>query len=144
MLLPAGPSAERRDVSNWAPKIARGSGTILVVDDEPDICEMARRTLESNGYNVLVAADGVEAVRRVSEHPGIRAAVLDFAMPEMGGDAAASLIREIRPDLPILFSSGYAQHDAEPSCLEGGRSAFLQKPYDVRRLLDAVGRLLDP
>jgi len=114
-----------------------------VVDDEPDICEMVRRALEDNGYDVLLAFDGVEAVRRVSEHAGIRAAVLDFAMPEMGGDAAASLIREVRPDLPILFSSGYAQHDGEPSCLGSGRSAFLQKPYDVSRLLDALGRLLE-
>jgi len=143
VFLPAAPSAERHDRAGVAARIDRGSGIILVVDDEPDICEMVRRALEDNGYDVLLAFDGVEAVRRVSEHAGIRAAVLDFAMPAMGGDAAASLIREVRPDLPILFSSGYAQHDAEPACLEGGRSAFLQKPYDVARLLDALGRLLD-
>ena len=123
--------------------LKRGTGTILVVDDEPAVRELARYTLEDNGYQVLVAGDGLMAIRQVSKHPEIRAVLLDVTMPAMGGNVAASRIRELRPTMPILLSSGYAEREAELSKSELCGSAFLQKPYSARLLLEAVERVIE-
>jgi PAS domain S-box-containing protein len=141
VLLPASASSSR-PVARMIRELRRGSGTILVVDDEPAVCEMARRALESNGYQVLPAGDGLEAVRQVTAHPEIRAVLLDLTMPKMGGETAAFHIRALRPDLPILLSSGYSTRRAEQAS-GGSCSAFLQKPYTSTLLLEKLDRLLE-
>jgi len=133
----------RSNSAQIVPRVARGSGTILIVDDEPAVCEMTRCALESSGYQVLLAGDGLEALQLVADHPEIRAIVLDLAMPRMGGDIAASGVRALRPQLPILLSSGYSEAEAERNFTEAGYSAFLQKPYTTTHLLQTLGRLLD-
>jgi PAS domain S-box-containing protein len=142
VLLPA--SNERvPKVAQTIQQARRGSGTILVVDDEPAVCEMARYALQSNGYQVLLASDGLDAIRQVTEHPEIRAVLMDLTMPKMGGDLAASRVRALRPGLPILLSSGYSEGEAERSSPESAYSVFLQKPYTATLLLEKVGRVLD-
>jgi CheY-like chemotaxis protein len=68
---------------------------------------------------------------------------MDLTMPKMGGDVAASRVRALRPELPILLSSGYSEGEAERNSSESAHSAFLQKPYTATLLLEKVGRLLD-
>jgi CheY-like chemotaxis protein len=111
------------------------------VDDEPAVLEMARYTLESYGYQVLLAGDGLAAIQQVAAHPEIRAVLMDLAMPRMSGDAAASRIRSLRPELPILLSSGYSEHEARTD--SSAASAFLRKPYTATHLLEVIGRLVD-
>ena len=124
--------------------VKRGSGTILVVDDEPAVRELAQCTLEGNGYHVLPAGDGMEAIRLVAEHPEIRAVLLDITMPAMAGDVAASRIRALRPGLPILLSSGYADGANDEAGGDAVHSAFLEKPYQPRLLLEKMERLIEP
>jgi PAS domain S-box-containing protein len=120
-------------------RVEAGSGTILVVDDEACVRDVARRALEHSGFEVVTAVDGRAAVEQILRRPDIRAVVLDLAMPEMGGDTAASEIRAIRPGLPILLCSGYAEREAETRC---SYSAFLQKPYSAGALIEKVGTVL--
>ena len=141
VLLPAAGVARQPRAARTPHQVSRGSGTVLIVDDEPAVLEMVRYTLESNGYQVLLAGDGLAAIQQVTLHPEIRAVLMDLAMPRMSGDAAASRIRSLRPELPILLSSGYSEHEARPG--SSAVSAFLRKPYTAMHLLERIGRLFD-
>lgn len=142
VFLPAashGGESKARQVTH---SVGPGSGTILIVDDELAVQEMSRCALESNGYQVLIAGDGLAAIQQVVEHPEIRAVLMDLTMPNMGGDVAASHIRSLRPDLPILLSSGYSTREVERNPVFPGYSEFLPKPYSVSLLLDKIARLV--
>jgi len=143
VLLPASPDSRKPKSAPMVRRARPGSGTILVVDDEPAVRDLARYALESNGYEVLFAGDGLEAVQRVEECSEIRAVLMDLTMPRMGGDAAATHIRALRPELPILLSSGYFGNDPEGDGAELPACRFLQKPYTPAGLLEQLGQLLD-
>ncbi len=143
VFLPAALNADEPKAAEIPRRVGPGSGTVLIVDDEPAVREMSRCALESNGYQVLLANDGLAAIQLVTEHPEIRAVLMDLTMPKMGGDMAASHIRVLRPGVPILLTSGYSNGDAERSSPDTAYSAFLQKPYSVPLLLDKIGQLLD-
>jgi two-component system cell cycle sensor histidine kinase/response regulator CckA len=140
VLLPVMAAAEITAPEPSRPRAAAGSGTILVVDDEACVRDVARRALEHSGFEVVTAVDGRAAIEEIRRRPGIRAVVLDLAMPEMGGDTAANEIRTMRPDLPIVLCSGYAEREARERC---SYSAFLQKPYSAGALIEKVGSVLN-
>jgi PAS domain S-box-containing protein len=121
-----------------------GSGTVLVVDDEPLVRNVARVLLESVGFDVVEAASGDEAVAiyraRAAE---IRAALLDVTMPGLGGVEALKLIREVDPGARIILSSGYDERDAISRIGRDERVEFLQKPYRGRTLLTKIRAVLD-
>jgi PAS domain S-box-containing protein len=85
---------------------AAGVGTILFVDDDAALRAIAQQTLEEHGYRVLLADNGRQAIAVASAHPEVRAVVLDLAMPVMGGDSAGPILRSLRPDVPLILSSG--------------------------------------
>jgi CheY-like chemotaxis protein len=143
VLLPAAPQSAQPKSAPAAQVAVAGSGTILVVDDEPAVREMSRCVLESSGYQVLTAADGLAAIQQVTEHPEIRAVLMDLGMPGMCGDTAASRVRELRPELPILLSSGYSPSEADRSSPESVCCEFLPKPYSPAMLLERIGRLVN-
>ena len=117
--------------------------TVLVVDDEPLFRQIARRILERDGYAVLDAADGQEAVDVVAEHGSrIDVMVLDLMMPRLSGTEALQRIRELAPQLRVIVSSA---HPAEPLCklrAGGGPVELLPKPYTADDLLAKVRELL--
>jgi two-component system cell cycle sensor histidine kinase/response regulator CckA len=113
-----------------------------VVDDEPAVRNLAKRVLERNGYQVLIAEDGQGAIDAVAGHPEVRAVVLDLAMPVMSGDTAAPLLRAHRPELALILSSGYAESEALERFGRDLLSGFLQKPYTPRALLEKVAEVL--
>ena len=121
----------------------RGSGTILLVEDERPVRRLVRRELENVGYRVIEAADGVEAIDLARAHQGmIDMLVTDVVMPRMGGGRlAARLVRE-RPDLRVLYLSGYPDERGEGSGEDLPDGRFLQKPVHGKQLLDAVAALL--
>jgi CheY-like chemotaxis protein len=121
---------------------ASGVGTILFVDDEAALRAIARETLEEHGYRVLLAADGREAIAVASAHPEVRAVVLDLAMPVMGGDSAGPILRSLRPDMPLILSSGYPEWDALERTGPGVAAAFLEKPYQPGALAAKVEEVL--
>jgi PAS domain S-box-containing protein len=120
-----------------------GHATILVVDDEKVVRDLGERSLERQGYHVLVAADGpaaIEAVRAGGSR--IQLAILDSSLPGMSGAETLVHLRELSPDLDVLVSSGYSQEEALGP-FEGSRiSGFIQKPYLARDLAQAVKSVL--
>lgn len=116
-----------------------GTGTVLVVDDEAVVRDLAKNALSRYGFDVLLANNGLEAVRLVEKYPGeISLVVLDLSMPAMSGEQALPELRKLRPGLKVLVSSGY--NEAETLALFKGHpvSGFIQKPYTSRRLAEKV------
>ena len=112
-------------------------GRVLVVDDEHIVRTWMARLLDEAGYAVEVAADGVEALRLALEDPiGFDLIVTDVRMPRMDGWQLGRRIQEERPELPILYISGYDGHAAP------GPHAFLRKPFESEDLLRRVAELL--
>jgi signal transduction histidine kinase len=125
------------------PDTARGSETVLVVEDEDGVRELMQAWLESHGYRVLTAANGVEALQACASFPGtIDLVVADMVMPAMGGPALARKLKPVRPDLKVMFISGYA--DATPGDRElfDEPTIFLQKPFALSALVDKVREAL--
>ncbi len=127
-----------------AEPLARGTGTILIVDDEKSIREMAQDLLSSLGYDTLLAEDGDVACRIFREREGrIDLVLLDIVMPKMGGKETFEALRALSPSLPILLSSGYTAEAVARELLEKGADGFLQKPYSLSDLARAVRGALD-
>ena len=125
--------------------LPRGTETLLVVEDEPSVRHLARGVLESQGYEVLSASNGQDALHVAREHKGspIRLVVTDVIMPLMGGKVMAEWLKTTYPDLKILFTSGYTDDAiAHHGVLEAGVE-FLPKPYTPATLARKVRELLD-
>jgi signal transduction histidine kinase len=124
---------------------ARGTETLLFVDDEPSMCHMARRILELQGYKVLSAINGKEGLRAVRECKGDRVSlvVTDVIMPEMDGKMMAKALKLDYPDIKVLFTSGYNDEViVQQEGLDPG-AVFLPKPYTAASLTQKVRELLD-
>ena len=122
----------------------RGSGTVLIVDDEKPVRTVGRRMLERMGFNVLVAIDGREAVeiyRTNAER--IDCVLLDLTMPEMDGEEAFREIRRIRKDALVILASGYSEEDVLCRFRGEGLAGFLHKPYRYKLLRSMVRKVLD-
>ena len=125
--------------------LGRGTETLLVVEDEPSLRHLAEGVLKAQGYKVLTAPNGQDALRVADEHQGERIAlvVTDVIMPRMGGKAMAEWLQITNPDLKILFTSGYTQDAiAHHGVLDEGIE-FLPKPYTPATLTRKVRALLD-
>jgi PAS domain S-box-containing protein len=120
---------------------ARGAryGAVLIVDDEPMIRKMAGAFLKKRGIPVLEAASGKEAIERLtSDGASVRVILLDMAMPEMPGDVALPIIRKLRPDVHVIVSSGFQDHDVQERFSGIEACSFLPKPYTREQLLAEV------
>ena len=117
--------------------------TILLVEDNERIREGTRRTLESLGYQVLAAANGLEAleVRQTAEK--IDLVLADVVMPEMGGDELIQELRKADPGMKALAISGHAQAEALEGLNDEGLLDMIYKPLDLDTLASAVRRTLD-
>ncbi|MDX8396589.1 MAG: PAS domain S-box protein, partial [Mariprofundaceae bacterium] len=117
----------------------KGHGTILIVDDEETIREIAEIMLEDVGFTILKAKDGVEGVEVFREHQAeIRAVLLDMTMPRMNGEEVFREIRTIQPDVTVILSSGYNEQDATNRFAGKGLAGFIQKPYSPSALQTKV------
>jgi PAS domain S-box-containing protein len=141
VLLPVTEAPRQEEGGQPAARSHAGQGTILVVDDEEFVRNTSGRILESRGYTVMFAVNGQEAIDAVRAHPEITAVLLDLAMPVMPGDQAAPELRSLRPELPILLSSGYPEAEATRRFPAHGITGFLQKPYSAGVLLDKIATL---
>ena len=121
----------------------RGEGLVLVVDDEPQTARVACRLLQSLGFKTVTAVDGLDALERFAPLLGqLRLVLLDVVMPRLDGPRTFERLRELRPDLPVLFYSGYEAGAAEQA-LHEPRTAFLQKPFARSGLQAAVQSVLE-
>ena len=125
--------------------LSRGTETLLVVEDEPAVCNLANNVLKNQGYTVLRAMNGQEALRVAREYKGppIRLVITDVVMPQMGGKVMAEWLKSRDPDLKIIFTSGYPDDTLGPNGVSGPGMAFLSKPYTPATLTRKVRELLD-
>jgi len=121
-------------------RVQRPAATILVVDDDPDVRAFLTESLDSLGYAAVTVEGGGAALKALGQtSPDVM--ILDFAMPEMNGAEVAKRITQLRPDLPIIFASGYSETAAIRS-VTGDGSRVLHKPFKVHELQAALGELL--
>jgi two-component system cell cycle sensor histidine kinase/response regulator CckA len=131
-----------REQQAWLP---RGNGElVLVVDDEVSVREITKATLESFGYRVLAATDGVDAVSLYAQHHREIAVVLtDMAMPLMDGTATIRALQKMDPAVRVIATSGLIAQKAGAESAGGVVKAFIQKPYTAEKLLRLLRDVLD-
>jgi two-component system cell cycle sensor histidine kinase/response regulator CckA len=140
----AGDAAVRRPVSGDHPALRAGSETVLVVEDEAAIRQLTKLILQKAGYTVLLAESPVAAERIAASHPGpIHLMLTDVVMPGMRGPELAERLIRLRPDLRVLYMSGYTDDAiAHHGFLDAG-TEFLQKPFTPLRLTQKIREVLD-
>jgi PAS domain S-box-containing protein len=133
--------------SKTAPALAtapKGTETVLVVEDQDGIRDIVRESLRRNGYNVLIAADGNEALQMASAYPApIHLLVTDLVMPNIGGRELAQRLAPLRPRMKVLFMSGYSEQFALNIEVTSEPTTILQKPFSLDALAHNVRRVLD-
>lgn len=122
--------------------------TVLVVDDEADVCELARDCLVAAGYRVLEARDGEEALRIAEGHPEpIHLLLTDVMMPRLNGVELAGRLTRQRPDMKVLYMSGFAVVGAQTEQLSGPGlqpgDPILPKPFSTEALIRKIREVLD-
>lgn len=132
------PPRERRAEVSFS-----GHGTVLVIDDDTIVRTLVESILESRGFTVLCAANGLDGVALFRDNASqIRAVLLDMTMPDLNGEEVLVKLREIKNDMPVILSSGYSGADLAPRLKTFGRCNFLQKPYMPSALLKCLQDLL--
>jgi CheY-like chemotaxis protein len=117
---------------------------ILIIDDEPEIAEFASTILAEEGYKVIVAKDGFEALKVFQQiHRQIGLIILDFFLPVMDGDAVFEELKALNPSVNVVLSSGFAEQNKIGAMLAQGLRGFIPKPYTREKLLEQVRSTLD-
>jgi CheY-like chemotaxis protein len=117
---------------------------ILLVDDETEISELASTMLTDEGYRVILARDGFEALK-IYQQVGkqIALVILDFFLPVMDGDAVFDELRGLNPEVVVVLSSGFAEQSKLGNMLAQGLKGFIPKPYTAEKLLEQVRSTID-
>jgi len=124
--------------------VPRGDETVLIVEDDASLRALAARVLESSGYNVLLARNGVEALALCAGYQGrIDLVASDVVMPEMSGRPLVEKLAETRSETKVLFMSGYTDDDVMRRGVLDGRTAFIQKPFTATQFARKVRDVLD-
>jgi signal transduction histidine kinase/sensor domain CHASE-containing protein/ActR/RegA family two-component response regulator len=126
-------------------ELCQGSETILLVEDEVSVRRLASEILQMNGYRVFEAGRGSEAIEICErEHGPINMMVTDVVMPRMSGPQLADHLAEVRPDMKVLYMSGYTDGSIINHGVLASGTAFLQKPFTPASLLNKVREILNP
>jgi PAS domain S-box-containing protein len=135
--------AAAADTPSREPEDWRGSGVILLADDEEAIRMVGRRMLGKAGFDVLAAAGGEEAVTLFRQHAdAVVCAILDLKMPDKDGLETFRELRGMNPDIPVIISSGFSEVEVIDRCGEMPPDGFLQKPYQYVKMLSKVRDVL--
>ncbi|MDE3058942.1 MAG: response regulator, partial [Bacteroidota bacterium] len=121
-----------------------GSELILLVEDEEILRELVKSSLEEKGYRVIEAADGKEAVETYRAHKNEIAVVLcDMGLPKIGGWDAFQMMRQINPDVSVIFASGYLDPELKTQIIKDGAKDFVQKPYEPETITKRIREVID-
>jgi CheY-like chemotaxis protein len=121
----------------------RVTETVLLVEDEPGVRGLAKRVLTQRGSRVLEAADGAIALRLAAGHVGeIDLVLSDVDMPNLGGRGMVEELKELSPDMRVLFMSGYPKEEIFPEPARARRTPYLQKPFTAEALCNEVRKAL--
>lgn len=124
-------------------EIVYGTGLILIVDDEAVNRDVARMMLEDCGYDIVTAADGLDALRIYSEKwKEIKVSIVDIVMPQMSGDETCSGMLKINPEAKIIISSGFRDDLRVKKALKFGAKIFVPKPYTIKTLSAAISAVI--
>jgi PAS domain S-box-containing protein len=145
LLFPASESsASRLSPKATLPGAYHASGKILLADDEETILNLGRRMLQRAGFEVIVAADGREALEKfASDKDSLSLVILDLTMPYSDGETCYREMRLLKPDVKVILSSGYNEQDIVSRFAGKGLSGFVQKPYTMEELLGKVREALE-
>lgn len=123
----------------------KGSGTILIIDDESDIRELCRDMLEPLGYKTLLAGSGIEGINIIRMlKDEISLVILDMVMPKMGGSEVFQALKTIKPDIKVILCSGYSHEGFAgiDNLLKNGAKMFVQKPFTQHSIAQAIKKVL--
>ncbi|NBB96197.1 MAG: response regulator [Planctomycetes bacterium] len=136
------PLSDRQIVAPTSAKAPQtGEGRILLVDDEQPVRDFATRALDNLGYEVVAQPDGEEAIAWFREHHAtVGVVILDMIMPRMSGPDALGAMRQIDPDVPIVFCSGYSTTNVGELCDRYDNVAFVAKPFAIEELAATIAR----
>jgi PAS domain S-box-containing protein len=141
--LASGGHVEKEMISKAKQTIQEGHGTILLVDDEQMVRDIGKSILEQFGYQVVAAQDGEAAAAIYKNRKDlIDMVILDLIMPGWGGKETLKALREIDPEVKVLIASGYSSEGTADEVIRMGVNGFIQKPYLIEEILDAVKRIL--
>jgi C4-dicarboxylate-specific signal transduction histidine kinase/ActR/RegA family two-component response regulator len=144
LYLPAVDAVDQKRAAAKKHYIHHGEGTILLVDDEEVVLNVAHQMLDKLGYTVLPARSGGDGLQLFAQHQGrIDLVILDMVMPDMNGGDVFDKIQEIRPGVPILLASGYSLEGPAEEIMERGCRGFIQKPYGITTLGETVKDILN-
>ena len=118
-------------------------GLIMLVDDEDIVLDVGTQMIEKIGYSVIKAKNGKEAIALFRKHRAqVSLVILDLRMPEMDGECAYELLKEIEPEIKVLISSGCSLRDEANQNLKYGCNGFIQKPFNLKTLSQKVEELM--
>ena len=140
------PASEKDVIEEARPTgdILEGSETILFVDDEEMIIEVAEEMIKRLGYKALVAQSGKMAIEMYEAHKErIDMVILDMIMPDMNGGEVYDRIKEKNPEVKVLLSSGYSIDGAASEIMNRGCNGFIQKPFKMKKLSQKLREILD-
>jgi PAS domain S-box-containing protein len=140
--------ASRKEVTTREKRVAedvlKGTGRVLLVDDEDAIVDVGEEMLKEMGYSVLVARSGKEGVDVYTKHKEeIDLVILDMIMPDIGGGKAYDRMKEENPDVKVILSSGYSVDGQATEILERGCDAFIQKPFNIKEMSGKIREILE-
>lgn len=121
-----------------------GTETILYAEDEDGLATQMKSLMESKGYTVILARDGVEAIQLYAERKkDIALAFIDMGLPKLSGTTVFSTIREINANQKVILASGFMDPDEKGHLIKSGLSCFIQKPYMPNNVLKTMRSVLD-
>ena len=139
------PASEKKlsQVSATTGKVIKGSGTVLLVDDEEMVLDIGARLLQKLGYSVLQAGSGLEALDVYKKNKDvIDLVILDIIMPDMSGGEVFDKIKKIKSNVRVLLASGYSINGQARDILDRGCDDFIQKPFSLMQLSQKVNKIV--
>jgi CheY-like chemotaxis protein len=141
ILLPASGRPAGLFNSDSSTERLQGSGTVLLADDEETVRGIGAEMLKELGFTVVTAADGRDAVEIFRSRDDISFVILDLTMPHMDGEQCFRELRQLKPDVKVIMSSGYNEQEVTGKFAGKGLAGFLQKPYKLSTLQDVIRKL---
>jgi len=138
ILLPASSKLEEEFRSGTGDVSWKGSGTVLLVDDEESICDLGSEMLQELGFQVVTAKDGRHALQIFREIPDFSFVILDLTMPHLDGEQTFRELRLLNPDIKVIISSGYNEHEVTQKFVGKGLTGFIQKPYRLQMMREVL------